>query len=395
LAAVSTVIVGAARTPFARLLGALSGVSAVGLGTAAARGAIERSGLQPDDIEYVAFGTVVQAGQGHIPSRQVSIAAGIPEQVGSETVNKVCASGLRAIAIGDALVRLGEHRVILAGGMESMSNAPYLAIGARQGFRFGDVQLVDANQHDGLRDPWTGRVMYEQATAAADELGIAREEQDAWAARSQQRAAAAQAAGRLAEEIVPVAVPGRKGDTIVDADEGIRPDTTPETLATLRPLVPGGTHTAGNSPGVNDGAAAVVLADADEAERRGIAPLARILSVGYTADRHDRLARVPALAARIALEKAGLEASAVDRWEINEAFASVALNSTRMLEVDEGRVNVNGGAVALGHPVGASGARLIVTLAHELRRQGGGIGCAAICSGGGQGDAMVIEVPAR
>jgi acetyl-CoA C-acetyltransferase len=341
----------------------------------------------------VAFGTVVQAGQGHIPSRQVSIAAGIPEEVGSETVNKVCASGLRAIAVGDALIRLGEHRVILAGGMESMSSAPYLALGARQGLRFGDAQLVDANQHDGLRDPWTGRVMYEQATAVADELGIARQEQDAWAARSQQRAAAAQAGGRLGEEIVPVAVPGRKGDTIVEADEGIRPDTTAETLAALRPLVPGGTHTAGNSPGVNDGAAAVVLADAEEAERRGIAPLARILSVGYTADRPDRLARVPALAARIALDKAGLQASAVDRWEINEAFASVALNATRMLEVDEARVNVNGGAVALGHPVGASGARLIVTLVHELRRQGGGLGCAAICSGGGQGDAMVIEVP--
>jgi acetyl-CoA C-acetyltransferase len=393
LAAVSTVILGAARTPFTRLLGTLGSVSAVELGTVAARGAIERSGLAPEDVEYGVIGTVVQAGQGHIPSRQVTLAAGIPENVGSETVNKVCASGLRAIAGGDPRVRRGEHRVILAGGMESMSSAPYLALGARRGLRFGDVELADANQHDGLRDPWTGRLMYEQAGDVAADLGISREEQDAWAARSQQRAAAAQAGGRFAEEIVPVEVRGRSGAAAVELDEGIRADTTAERLAGLPPLVPGGTHTAGNSPGVNDGAAAVVLAHEDEAARRGLPVLARIRAVGYTADQPQRLARVPALASRIALEKVGLTPADVDRWEINEAFASVAVNSSRMLEVDPERVNVNGGAVALGHPIGASGARLIVTLVHELRRQGGGIGVAAICSGGGQGDAMVIEVP--
>jgi acetyl-CoA C-acetyltransferase len=389
-----TVILGAARTPFGRLLGSLAPLSAVELGTTAAKGAIERSGIAAEDIEYTAFGTVVQAGQGHIPSRQVSLAAGLREDAGSETVNKVCASGLRAIAIGDALVRLGEHGVILAGGMESMTNAPYLAPGARKGFRFGDVKLVDSMLWDGLRDPWRGAQMYEQASAVAGELGLERGPMDAWAARSQERAIAAIDAGRLAEEIVPVVIAGRKGDTVVDTDEGPRRDTSLAALEALPPLTPGGSHTAGNSPGVNDGAAAVVVASEEEASRRGLKPLAVIRSVAYTADRSDRLARVPALAAEMALAKAGLKASDVQRWEINEAFASVALNATRMLGIDEDRVNVNGGAVALGHPIGSSGARLIVTLIYELRRSGGGIGCAAICSGGGQGDAMVIEVPA-
>jgi acetyl-CoA C-acetyltransferase len=389
-----SVILGAARTPFGRLLGGLAPVSAVELGAVAARGAIERSGVDPAEIGYCVFGTVIQAGQGHIPSRQVSLAAGLREDVGSDTVNKVCASGMRAIALADALIRLGEYDTVLAGGMESMTNAPHLARGARKGYRFGDATLVDSMIWDALRDPWSGQQMFEQAAAVGDEIGIERADLDAWSARSHARAIAAIDSGRFAEEIVPVVIPGRRGDTVVDTDEGPRRDTSLEALAALKPLTPGGTHTAGNAPGVNDGAAAVVVASEEEAARRGLKPLAIIRATGCTADRHDRLVRVPALATQIALEKAGLTVGDLDRLEINEAFASVALNSTRMLGISEDRVNVNGGAVALGHPVGASGARLIVTLIHELRRNGGGIGCAAICSGGGQGDAMVIEVPA-
>ncbi len=389
-----TVILGGARTPFARLLGALAPLTAVELGTIAARAAMERAGVEPADVDYCVFGTVVQAGQGQIPSRQVSLAAGLPEQVGSETVNKVCASGLRAIALGDALIRLGDHRLVLAGGMESMTNAPHLAVGARQGYRMGPAPLTDAMQVDGLMDPWTGKHMYEQASQVATELSISREEQDAWAVRSQERAVAAIDDGRLAEEIVPVTVRARKGDTVVDVDEGPRRGSTLEALAALKPLIPNGTHTAGNSPGINDGAGAVVLASEEEADARGLRPLAVIRSVGYTADAPYRLARVPALAIRIALERAGLEVADIDRFEINEAFASVALNSARMLGADEDRVNVNGGAVALGHPIGASGARLVITLVQELRRLGGGLGAVGICSGGGQGDAMILEVPA-
>jgi len=389
-----SVILGAARTPFGRLLGGLSPVSAVDLGAVAARGAIERSGVAASEIGYCVFGVVIQAGQGHIPSRQVSLAAGLREDVGSDTVNKVCASGMRAIALADALVKLGEYDTVLAGGMESMTNAPHLAQGARKGYRFGDATLVDSMIWDALRDPWSGKQMFEQADSVGTELGIDRADLDAWSARSHARAIAAIDGGRFAEEIVPVVIGGRRGDTIVDTDEGPRRDTSLEALAALKPLTPGGTHSAGNSPGVNDGAAAVVVASEEEAARRGAKPLAIIRSTGATANRHDSLARVPALATQIALEKAGLTVGDVDRLEINEAFASVALNSTRMLGISEDRVNVNGGAVALGHPVGASGARLIVTLIHELRRTGGGIGCAAICSGGGQGDAMVIEVPA-
>jgi acetyl-CoA C-acetyltransferase len=387
-----TVILSAARTPFGRLLGGLAPLSAVELGTVAARGAIERAGIAADELDYAVFGTVVQAGQGHIPSRQISLAAGLREDAGSETVNKVCASGLRAIAVGDALIRLGEHATILAGGAESMTNAPYLALGARKGFRFGDATLADAMLHDGLRDPWTGRQMYEQASAVADELGIERAAMDAWSARSHQRALDAIDAGRLGEEIVPVVIPGRGGDTVVDTDEGPRRGTSLEALAALKPLTPGGSHTAGNAPGVNDGAAAVVLAAEEEARRRGLEPLAVIRAVAYTADRTDRLARVPALAVEMALAKAGLTVADITRLEINEAFASVAVHSTRMLGIAEDRVNCDGGAVALGHPVGASGARLVGTLVHQLRRSGGGIGVAAICSGGGQGDAIVIEV---
>jgi acetyl-CoA C-acetyltransferase len=389
-----SVIVSAARTPFGRLLGSLAPLSAVQLGTVAATEAIRRAAIEPADIDYCVFGTVVQAGQGHIPSRQISLAAGVPETVGSETVNKVCASGMRAVALADTLIRLGEHDVILAGGTESMTNAPHLAIGARKGFRFGDATLVDAILWDALRDPWRGLQMYEQATVVADELGISRAAQDAWAARSHERAVAAIDAGRMAEEIVAVAIAGRGGDVIVDTDEGPRRDSSLAALAVLKPLSPGGSHTAGNAPGVNDGAAALVVMSDTAAAARGLQPLAEILSVAYAADRSDRLARVPAIATEKALAKAGLTIRDLDLFEVNEAFASVAVHTTKMLGIDESRVNVNGGAVALGHPVGASGARLIGTLVYELRRRGGGTGAAAICSGGGQGDAMIVRVAA-
>ena len=393
-AAVSqSVILSAARTPFGRLGGALAPRSAVQLGVVAAAAALQRAEVEPGDIDYAVIGHVVQAGAGHIPSRQVTLAVGVPDHIGSDTVNKVCASGMRAVALADLMVRAGDRRLLLAGGMESMSNAPYLLMRARSGYRFGDGELLDANLHDGLRDPWSGKLMYEQASAVADELGLARADLDAWALRSHERAIAAIDAGRMAEEIVAVEVPGRGGPTLVDTDEAPRRDTTLERLAALAPLDPEHpTHTAGNSPGVNDGAAMLVVADAELARERGHTPLARILATGATANRHDSLARIPAKAAQIALERAGLTAADMDVIEINEAFASVALQSSRDLGVESDRVNVNGGAVALGHPVGASGARLVGTLAYELRRRGGGRGLAAICSGGGQGDAIVIEV---
>jgi acetyl-CoA C-acetyltransferase len=391
-AVAETVILSAVRTPFGRLGGALASRTAVQLGVVAASAALQRAGVEPDEIDYAVIGHVVQAGAGHIPSRQVTLATGVPEEIGSDTINKVCASGMRAVALADMMVRSGDRRLLLAGGMESMSSAPYLLMRARSGYRFGDGELIDANLSDGLRDPWSGKLMYEQASAVADELGLTRGELDAWALRSHQRAVAAIDSGRMAEEIVAVEVPERGGPVLVDTDEAPRRDTTLERLAALPPLDHAHpTHTAGNSPGVNDGAAMLVLADADLARERGLEPLARILATGCTANRHDSLARVPARAAHIALERAGLRAGDMDVIEINEAFASVALQSSRDLGVDLERVNVNGGAVALGHPVGASGARLVGTLTYELRRRGGGRGLAAICSGGGQGDAIVIE----
>jgi acetyl-CoA C-acetyltransferase len=387
-AAVSqTVILASARTPFGRLGGALASYTAVELGVVAASAAFQRAGVDPGDIEYAVIGA------GHIPSRQVTLAAGVPDEVGSDTVNKVCASGMRAVALADLMVRAGDRRLVLAGGMESMSSAPYLLMRARTGYRFGDGELIDANLRDGLRDPWSRKLMYEQASAVADELGLARADLDEWALRSHQRAISAIDSGRMAEEIVAVEVPGRGGPTLVDTDEAPRRDTTLERLAALKPLDPEHpTHTAGNSPGVNDGAAMLVVSDADLARERELEPLARILATGCTANRHDSLARVPAKAAQIALERARLTAADMEVIEINEAFASVALQSSRDLGVSPERVNVNGGAVALGHPVGASGARLVGTLVYELRRRGGGRGLAAICSGGGQGDAIVIEV---
>ncbi|MBJ7333816.1 MAG: thiolase family protein [Thermoleophilia bacterium] len=387
-----TVLVSAARTPFCRLSGDLAGASAVDLGVAAAAAAIERSGLTGADVDYSFIGTVVQAGQMHAMARQVTTRVGIPVESGSETINKVCASGMRAIALADYLIRLDEAAVVLAGGMESMTSAPYLALGARQGFRFGDTQLVDADLHDGLRDPWTQRVMYDQANEVSHELGLTREELDAWALRSHQRAVVAQSDGSFAAEIAPVTIRERKQERVVDQDQGPRADSTLESLAKLGPLTEGGTHTAGNSPGVTDGAAMVIAVSEEVAVQRGLKPLAIVRSSATAADITRRLACAPSTAVESALAKAGLSLADIDMLEVNEAFASIALNTIKTLGIDPDRVNCLGGAVALGHPVGASGARLVGTLVHQLGRAGGGIGVATICSGGGQGDAMVLEV---
>jgi acetyl-CoA C-acetyltransferase len=388
-----SVILSTARTPFGKMGGSLAALDATDLGGHAIGAALERSEVDPEQIETVVYGQVLQAGQGQIPSRQAQIKAGIPKEVPSETINKVCASGMRSVALLDQAVRAGDVGVGVGGGMESMSSAPYLLPGARFGFRMGDVNAVDAMTHDGLTNPFTGKQMINEASEVGNELEITRPDMDRFAARSHQLAAKATDEGLLAEEIAPVTVKSRKSETTVEADEAIRPDTTLETLAALRAI--GGddaTHTAGNAPGVNDGAAAVVVASEEWAEANGKQPVARIVGYGTVADDFAYLARTPAKAAALALERAGRQAADVDVWEINEAFASVALNSVRMLGIDEDRVNPNGGAIALGHPIGASGGRIIGALVHELQRRGGGLGCAAICSGGGQGDAILIEV---
>jgi acetyl-CoA C-acetyltransferase len=389
----TTVILGTARTPFGKMGGGLSSLDATDLGAKAIDSALERSEVEPDQVEAVIYGQVLQAGQGQIPSRQAQIKAGIPREVPSETVNKVCASGMRSIGVADQAIRAGDIGIAVTGGMESMSQAPYLLPGARFGFRMGDVQAIDAMTHDGLTNPFTGKQMINEASEVSNELEITRPDMDRFAARSHQLAAKATDDGLLAEEIVTVNVKRKKDEVEVAADEGIRPDTTVEVLAKLRAV--GGddaTHTAGNSPGVNDGAGAVIVASDEWAKREGRQPIARVLAYGTVADDFPYLARTPAQAAKQALDKIGKSPEDVDLWEINEAFASVAINSMRMLGIDEDRVNVNGGAIALGHPIGASGARIVGALVHELGRRGGGLGCAAICSGGGQGDAIVLEV---
>ena len=388
-----TVILGTARTPFGKMGGAFASKGAIELGGDAIEAALERSSVEPEQVQQVSFGQVLQAGQGQIPSRQAQIQAGIPREVPSETVNKVCASGMRTIGLADQAIRAGDLEIGVTGGMESMSQAPYLLPGARFGFRMGDVNAVDAMTHDGLTNPFTDKQMINEASEVSNELEITRPDMDRWAARSHQLAARATDEGRLAEEIVSVTVKSRKTETVVEADEAIRPDTSLETLAKL-PAIGGddATHTAGNAPGVNDGAAAVVVASEEWASENGCAPLANVLSYGTVADDFPYLARTPANAAKQALIKIGKAPEDIDLWEINEAFASVALNSVRMLGVDEEKVNVNGGAIALGHPIGASGARIVGALVHELRRRGGGLGCAAICSGGGQGDAVIVQV---
>src|SRR5215216_5547096 len=388
-----TVILSSARTPIGKLGGGLSTLPATHLGGVAIREALERADVAPEQVEHVVMGTVLQAGQGQIPSRQAQIEAGIPIEVTSETINKVCASGIRAAGLIDASIRSGDMEVGVAGGMESMSQAPYLLPKARFGFRMGDVQALDAMIQDGLRNAFTGKQMFEEATEVGDELEMTRADMDRWALRSHERTIAATDDGRLPEEIVPVTISSRKGDTVVEVDESPRRDTSLEGLSKLKPIfVKDGTHTAGNAPGVNDGAGAVVLASEEWAEKNGRTPLATIVAQAAVADDFPYLARTPANATKAALEKAGLSVDDIDLFEINEAFASVALNSMRMLGVDESKVNVNGGAIALGHPIGASGARILMTLVNELRRRGGGLGCAAICSGGGQGDAIIVEV---
>jgi acetyl-CoA C-acetyltransferase len=387
------VILGTARTPFGKMGGGLSSLDATDLGGKAITSALERSEVDPEQVQAVVYGQVLQAGQGQIPSRQAQIKAGIPRKVPSETINKVCASGMRAIGLADQAIRAGDVEVAVTGGMESMSQAPYLLPGARFGFRMGDVQAIDSMTHDGLTNPFTHKQMINEASEVSNELEITRADMDRFAARSHQLAAKATDEGLLAEEIVSVTVKKKKDEVEVAADEAIRPDTTVEVLAKLRPV--GGddaTHTAGNAPGVNDGAGAVVVASDEWASKEGRTPIARVLSYGTVADDFAYLARTPAKAAQQALDKIGKSADEVDLWEINEAFASVAINSMRMLGIDEDKVNVNGGAIALGHPIGASGARIVGALVHELRRRGGGLGCAAICSGGGQGDAIIVEV---
>jgi acetyl-CoA C-acetyltransferase len=380
-----SVIVSAVRTPFGRLGGGLAQLRATELGATAIKAGLERAGLEPGEVEYVIMGQVLQAGAGQAPARQAAVGAGIPKEVPADTINKVCASSIRAIEIADLMVRAGGHELVVTGGMESMSNAPYLLPKARFGYRLGNGEVVDHMVFDGLTSTFDGLHMVEQASKVSRELGISREDQDEWAYRSHQRAAAAQDEGRFGDEIVPV------GD--VTADEGVRRDTTLERLAALQPVFdPEGTTTAGNAPGVNDGASCVIVCSEDFAARRGLEPLATILAQGYVADDYAYLARTPARAGEQALGKAGKTIGDVKRVEINEAFASVAKNSTRMLGADEAIVNVNGGAVALGHPIGASGGRIVGTMIHELRREGGGIGLAAICSGGGQGDALLLEV---
>jgi acetyl-CoA C-acetyltransferase len=380
-----SVIVSAVRTPFARLGGGLRQHEAPELGAIAIRAALDRVDVTNDEVEYVIMGQVLQGGAGQAPARQAAVGAGLPRETPADTINKVCASSIRAVEMADQMIRSGDHSVIVAGGMESMSNAPYLLKGARFGYRLGDAKLIDSMVHDGLTSSFDKKHMIEQASFVSRELGISREEQDGWALRSHERAVNAIDEGLFQEEIVAV------GELRVD--EGPRRDTSLEKLSRLKPVFdPEGTTTAGNAPGVNDGAGALVITSEEFARTRGLEPLATIVSQAYVADDFAYLARTPAKAGARALEKAGKTIGDVERVELNEAFSSVVLNSAKMLGADPERVNVNGGAVALGHPIGASGARILGTMIYELRRNGGGLGLAAICSGGGQGDALLIEV---
>jgi acetyl-CoA C-acetyltransferase len=390
-----TVILEGARTPFGKLNGGLSSLSASQLGGTAITEALKRADIGVDTIDHVLLGTVLQGGQGQLPSRQAARNANIPWETKTETINKVCASGMRSVALADLLIRAGEASTVVAGGMESMSNAPYVLKKARTGYRMGHSELVDLMIYDGLTCSFTGAHMGNYGNGTAEELGITREEQDEWSYRSHQRALAAIESGKLGEEIVPVEIPQRKGEPmIVSVDEAPRKDTSIEKLAKLKPAFdPKGTITAGNAPGVNDGACALVLMDEEKAEQEGRKPLAKILANESIAVEAKDFPKTPGLVINKLLEKVGKTADDIDLFEINEAFAAVALASIKIAKLDPEKVNVNGGAVALGHPIGASGARIILTLAYELKRRGGGLGIAAICSGGGQGDAILIEVP--
>ena len=389
-----TVILGSARTPVGKLGGGLASLKAVELGGIAIEAALERANVTGDQVDHVVMGNVLQAGVGQIPSRQAQIKGGIPKEVSSETINKVCASGMRAVGMLDTAIRAGDIEVGVGGGMESMSNAPYILPQARFGYRMGDGKMIDAMINDGLTNPFSGKHMAHEASEVAAEIEMTRADMDRWSVRSHELTVKANDEGKLPEEIVPVTIKGRKGDTVVEIDESVRPDTTIEGLSKLKPIfMEDGTHTAGNAPGVNDGGGAIVVSSDEWAEANGKTPLATIVAQASIADDFPYLARTPAKASIAALDKIGKTPADVDLWEINEAFASVTLNSIRMMDIDEEKVNVNGGAVAIGHPIGASGVRIIGTLVHELRRRGGGLGVAAICSGGGQGDAVVVEVP--
>jgi acetyl-CoA C-acetyltransferase len=389
----NSVIVGGARTPFGKFGGALKEAEAVQLGGTALQGAIERSMVDPADIDEVIMGMVLQGGAGQIPARQAARLAGLDWNVPALTVNKVCASGMRSITLADQMIRSGDANIVAAGGMECMSNAPYLVSGVRWGARMGDRRLIDLMIHDGLECPFDNVHMIVHGSRVAGEYGISRREQDEWALRSHNRAIEAVAKGCMAEEIVPVRMNGRNGTTRFDLDECPRSDTSLEKLAALPPLYgEDGSITAGNAPGVNDGAAAVVVMSGEQAEARGQKPLAAIVGHASVAAEAPYIATTPALAIRKLLQSASVPLEQIARFEINEAFAAVTLTSSKLLGLDPEKINVNGGAIALGHPIGASGARIVLTLIHELRRIGGGYGIAAICSGAAQGDAMLLRV---
>jgi acetyl-CoA C-acetyltransferase len=389
----ASVIVAGARTPFGKFGGAFKEVPAKTLGAHAIRAALDRSGVKPDDVDYVIMGQVLQAGAGQITARQAAIEAGIPQHVPAITINKVCLSGINAIALADQLIRAGEVEVVVAGGMESMSEAPYVFPKARFGARMGNAAMVDSMIHDGLWSTFTEQHMGESSDEVNKDLELSREDQDAWAARSHQRAAHAWSNGVMKDEVAIVALPQKGGEPVmVERDEGVRPNTTVESLSKLAPaFTKDGTITAGNASQISDGAAAVVVMSKERAVKTGAEPLVEIVAHGMSADRYAWLHTVPAIALSNALKKAGLAVGDLDLIEINEAFAAVALNATRMLGLDEERVNVNGGAVALGHPIGASGARLVLTVASELKRRDLHTGAAALCGGGGQGDALIVR----
>lgn len=391
----TSVIVAGARTPFGRLLGSLKDFTAPQLGAIAIKGALEKAGIGADQVEYVIMGQVLTAGVGQIPARQAALGAGIPTSVPAITINKVCLSGINAIAMADQMIRAGELDVVVAGGMESMTNSPHLLPKSRSGFKYGDTTLVDHMAFDGLHDAVTDQPMGALTESRNADFGLTREDQDAVAAASHERAAAAIEAGLFDDEIVPVEIPQRKGDPIVfSKDEGVRPGTTAESLAGLRPaFAKDGTITAASSSQISDGAAAVVVMSKEKAEALGLEWIAEIGAHGNVAGPDSSLQLQPANAIRHAAGKEGIELSEIDLFELNEAFAAVGIASARDMGVDLDRVNVNGGAISLGHPIGVSGCRIVLTLAHELRRRGGGIGAAALCGGGGQGDALIIRVP--
>ena len=391
-----SVIVAGARTPVGRLLGGLKTLSAADLGGVAIKGALEKAGISGDQVEYVIMGQVIQAGTGQITARQAAVKGGIPMDVPSITINKVCLSGINAIAMADQLIRAGEHDIVVAGGMESMTRAPHLLPGSREGFKYGDTALVDSMAYDALHDQFTDQAMI-SLTESCNIAGanLTREEQDEFAARSHQRAAEAWKNGLFDDEVVPVEIPQRKGDpVVVSQDEGIRGDTTAEGLAKLRPVAKDGTITAGSASQISDGACAVVVMSKAKAEELGLTWLAEIGAHGMVAGPDSTLQLQPARAIEKAAGKEGIAVSDIDLFELNEAFAAVGIESARQLGASEDQVNVNGGAIALGHPVGMSGARIVLHLALELRRRGGGTGAAALCGGGGQGDALIIRVPA-